>query len=76
MTDSRSDIDTPANGPVLGKIYLHLCSGEVLEIGEVSEIALTDRHLIVTRGRQEAVVIERSTIYYSCSLPGAAPSAY
>lgn len=58
------------------KIYVHLCSGEVREIEDVDEIAITDAHVIFTRGDLEAVVIERREIYYTCCEAGDAPPAY
>jgi hypothetical protein len=75
MTDTEWIIKTPVAQP-LGTVYVHLCSGEVLEIEDVEEIAMTEEHVIFTRGNLEAVIIERRDIYYSCQHPGDAPSGY
>jgi hypothetical protein len=57
-------------------IYVHLCSGEELEIRDVGEIAITDEYVVFTRGDLEAVIVDRRQVYYTCCQPGAAPSAY
>jgi hypothetical protein len=57
-------------------IYVHLCSGEVLEIEHVEEIVTTDQHVILTRGDREAVILDRRDVYYTCCQVGDAPSAY
>jgi hypothetical protein len=75
MAETDWLIKTPAADP-LGTVYVHLCSGEVREISDVEEIAMTDAHVIFTRGNQEAVVIERPDIYYTCREPGDAPPSY
>lgn len=59
-----------------GTVYVHLTSGEVREITDVEEIAITDDHVIFTRGDREAVIIDRRGVYYICREPGDAPPAY
>jgi hypothetical protein len=75
MTETKLVTGTPTAKSV-GTIYIHLCSGEVREITNVEEIAVSDIYVVLTRGDDEAVVIDRSEIYYTCCQPGAAPSAY
>lgn len=79
MTETKLITKTPTTVPTtvkLGTIYIHLCSGEVREITNVEEIAVTDVYVVLTRDDGEVVLIERSDIYYTCCQPGAAPSAY
>jgi hypothetical protein len=75
MAETKWTLKTPVAEP-LGKVYVHLCSGEVREVTDVREIAMTDAYVIFTRGDEEAVVIDRRDIYYTCREPGDAPSAY
>jgi hypothetical protein len=75
MAESEWVIKAPATQP-FGTIYVHLCSGEVREIDNVDEIAMTDAQVIFTRGNLEAVVLPRRDIYYSCCEAGEAPPAY
>ena len=74
MTEAEQVAKTPVEHS--GSVYVHLCSGEVTRIDEVDEIALTDTHIIFTCGGGEAVVIERSNIYYTCCEAGDVPPAY
>lgn len=75
MREAEWTIEALATGTP-GTIYVHLCSGEVREIQDVEEIAMTDAQVIFTRGNLEAVIIDRRDIYYYCSEAGDAPPAY
>jgi hypothetical protein len=76
MAETDWTVKTPIAEPPLGTVYVHLCSGEVREITDVQEIAMTDAQVIFTRGDREAVIIDRRDVYYACCEPGDAPSAY
>jgi len=64
----------PAELP--GTIYVHLNSGEVIEVENVEEITVTDEYVIFTRGDLEAVILNRRDVYYTCCQAGDSPSAY
>jgi hypothetical protein len=58
-----------------GTIYVHLCNGDVEEVTDVVDIALTDTHLFLTLA-EGVKVFDRRDIYFCCCEPGAEPSAY
>jgi hypothetical protein len=64
--------ETPPNSTV----YVHLLTGEVKEITDVEDMAMTDAQLIFFRGDHEAVILQRHDVYFSCCQPDAEPSAY
>ena len=46
--------------------YVHLLDGTVEAVSEVSNLEVTDRMVILKRGRKRAIEYPRSRIYFAC----------
>ena len=67
--DARKSI--PTSNDV---IYVHLCSGEVIEVSPATGVCLTGDELLVLDGEKVAATFSRPDVYWTSDVPMEPPS--
>jgi hypothetical protein len=71
-------IDSPSGGVLEGPLpsihYIHLCSGEVVQVAPVTGVQVTDNAILVLNGAEIVGTYPRSTVYFVSDRPMEPPS--
>jgi hypothetical protein len=74
--DPRIDTASGAalQGPLPGIHYIHLCSGEVVQVAPVTGVQVTNDSVLVLNGAEIVRTYPRSTVYFVSDRPMEPPS--
>ena len=59
--------------PTGKSIYVHLCSGRVVEVADAVDLQLSASHVIIRRTGAPPMRFPRASFYYACCQPSTPP---